>query len=123
MAVILPRYVHALVDSFNQPAAMLGTAEERREARRRVEAGPTEPVDRSGTRHQRRSFAVADQGVIFERRTHWANSFFHGRADSSSAGKNVSILNSCNVTWFARPERHGSYSAPDDAGTNDEPCG
>ena len=55
---------------FNQPASVLGRAEQRGEARGGIEARPTEPINRTGARHQRGRFAVSNQRVIFERGAH-----------------------------------------------------
>jgi hypothetical protein len=47
------------------PTATLRCAEERSEACRRVEARPAQPVDRAVAADERRTVAVADQGVVF----------------------------------------------------------
>ncbi len=52
------------------PTAVLGTAEQGGEAGAGVEARPAQPVDRAVARDQRRGLAVADDGVILQRRRH-----------------------------------------------------
>ncbi len=54
------------VDGPEQPAAVLGRAEQRGKASPAVESGPTEPVDRPVLGDERRRLAVADQGIIFD---------------------------------------------------------
>src|SRR5688572_23769999 len=70
MAAVSPRYAPHLGRWRNQPAAMLGRAEQRREAGARIEARQTEPIDRAIARDERRALAVADQRVVFNVRRH-----------------------------------------------------
>jgi DNA-binding CsgD family transcriptional regulator len=66
VVAIAPRDPCRAIDRGDQPAAVLGTSEQRGEAGARIEPRPAQPVDRSGARHERRGLAVADHRVVFE---------------------------------------------------------
>ena len=53
-----------------RPLAVLGVAEERGEARARVEAWEAEPVDAAVARHERCRLQVADEAVVLDPRGH-----------------------------------------------------
>jgi hypothetical protein len=65
VAAIAP--AHRALDARRRdaPAAVLGLAEERGEARRGIEARPAQPVERAVARDERGGVAVADQRVVF----------------------------------------------------------
>ena len=50
----------------DQPAAILGGAQERREASSGVEPRNAKPIDRAIAADQRSRFAIADQRIIFD---------------------------------------------------------
>lgn len=54
----------------DQPATVLGCADERREAGARVEPGPAQPVDGAVFCDQRGRVAVADEGIVFDQGGH-----------------------------------------------------
>ncbi len=54
----------------DEPAAVLGLAEQRGEARGRVEAGETEPVDGAIPPHEGGRLAVAEQRVVLDLQRH-----------------------------------------------------
>src|SRR5688500_5554252 len=60
------------------PAAVLGRAQERREAGRGIEARPAQPVDRAIARDERGGLAVADQRVVFDAGGHQASWYSRG---------------------------------------------
>ena len=70
VAAIAAGDARAVLDRRDRPASVLAIAEQRGKARRRVEARPAQPVDRSGARDQRRGLAVANQRVVFEGGAH-----------------------------------------------------
>ncbi len=59
------RAAHYVFRRRNQPAAVLGRAEERRKTRVRIESRPAQPVDRAVKADESGGFAVPDQAVIF----------------------------------------------------------
>jgi hypothetical protein len=79
---------HVVVNRRNQPAPVLRSAEERGEAGAGIEPRPAQPIDRPMPRHQGRGFAVADEGVVFERRAHAAS------RNAITAGPTRSIVQS-----------------------------
>ena len=81
---------HAAVDADRReaPAAVLALAEQRREARRGIEARPAQPVDRAVGAHERRRMAVADQRIVFNLQT--AAPFSHRRRASRKPAASLS---------------------------------
>jgi hypothetical protein len=65
VAAIPARRCRVDVGGCDEPAPVIGRAQQRSEARTGVEARPAEPVDRSGPCDKRRRLAVADQRVVF----------------------------------------------------------
>src|SRR5437870_2819503 len=70
MLTITTRDLRVHVPRRDLPAAVLLPAEQRGEARARVEPRPTEPIDRPVARDERRRLAIADHRVIFDATRH-----------------------------------------------------
>jgi hypothetical protein len=70
---VSPGMPACLLPGREQPVAILGTSEQRREAGAGVEARETEPVDRSVPAHQRRGVEIAQECVVFD--SHSSTSF------------------------------------------------
>ena len=60
----------ARLGSFDQPSAVIRSAEECSKAGGGVESRPAQPVDRPGPGNQGGSLTVADQRIVLERRAH-----------------------------------------------------
>ena len=58
----------AFADRCEQPAAVLGRSEQRGEAGARVEAGETQPIDRTATLDQRSGLQVPDERIVLDAR-------------------------------------------------------
>jgi len=63
---IAPRHAHRARLRCDQPAAVLGLAQQRGEASFRIETGPAQPIDGAIAPDEGAGVAVADQGVIFD---------------------------------------------------------
>src|ERR1700733_9257406 len=50
----------------DKPSSVLRTPQQRCETGARIEPGPTQPIDRAISTHQRCCLAVADQGIVFD---------------------------------------------------------
>jgi len=60
------RVVRDLAARRQRPVAILGSAEERREARARIEAGKAAPVDRAAAVDERRRLEIPEQCVVLD---------------------------------------------------------
>jgi len=54
----------------NQPPSILGRPEQGGKARRRIETGPAQPIDRTVAADQGSRFAVADERIVFNSKGH-----------------------------------------------------
>ena len=66
VVAVAARRAADLVPGREQPAAVIGRAEQRREARARVEAREAAPVDRPVAADERGGLQVADEGVVLD---------------------------------------------------------
>src|SRR6185437_14382351 len=76
-----------------QPAAVVGVAEQRREAGAGVEAWEAQPVDRAAPLDERGGLQVADEGVVFY--TSHRHRFFAVRSNVDSYSSTASPSSVC----------------------------
>src|SRR5208337_4939106 len=76
----------------DEPSAILGRPEQRGEARRRIEPGPAQPVDRAVGAGQSHRFAIANEGVIFNSQRHGSSREAWTRSSLSESSCTTGLL-------------------------------
>ena len=99
-AITARNFWRCIRDRRNQPAAVVGRAEQGGEAGAGVEARPAEPVDRTVEGDERGRVAVADQRIVFDECGHGGTRRFYAGRRSPRLGL-LLLPDSRYALWFS----------------------